>query len=91
MKSLIGKEWIDSSDGKTIDVINPATGELVDTVPSLTVEDVNRAVDCAREMQKSWENKSVVERCEIISRFAELVKRDEDKLAKLLLMRLVSL
>lgn len=84
MKSLIGKEWIDSSDGKTIDVINPATGELVDTVPSLTVEDVNRAVDCAREMQKSWENKSVVERCEIISRFAELVKRDEDKLAKLL-------
>ena len=84
MKSLIGKEWVDSSDGKTIDVINPATGELVDTVPSLTVEDVNRAVDCAREMQKSWENKSVVERCEIISRFAELVKRDEDKLAKLL-------
>ncbi len=84
MKSLIGKEWVDSSDGKTIDVINPATGELVDTVPSLTVEDVNRAVDCAREMQKSWENKSVVERCEIISHFAELVKRDEDKLAKLL-------
>ena len=84
MKSLIGKEWVDSSDGKTIDVINPATGELVDTVPSLTVEDVNRAVDCARETQKSWENKSVVERCEIISRFAELVKRDEDKLAKLL-------
>ena len=47
MKSLIGKEWRDAKDGKVIEVMNPATGELVDTVPSLSVEEVNEAVDYA--------------------------------------------
>ena len=36
MKSLIGNEWKDSSDGKVIEVYNPATNELIDIVPSLT-------------------------------------------------------
>ena len=44
MKSLVAGRWIDSSDGKVIEVINPATNELVDTVPSLTKEDTERAV-----------------------------------------------
>ena len=42
MKSLIGNKWCDSSDGKVIEVYNPATNELVDTVPSLTKEDVEK-------------------------------------------------
>ena len=41
MKSLIGKEWRDAKDGKVIEVMNPATNELVDTVPSLSAEEVN--------------------------------------------------
>ena len=47
MKSLIGNTWRDSSDGKVIEVKNPATGELVDTVPSLTKEDVIEAINYA--------------------------------------------
>ena len=81
MKSLIGGEWRDAKDGKTIEVINPATGELIDTVPSLSVEEVNEAVDIAYAAQKGWEAKSVVERCAILTKFAELVKRDADELA----------
>ena len=42
MKSLIGREWRDSSDGKVIEVYNPATNELIDTVPSLTKEESKR-------------------------------------------------
>ena len=45
MKSLIGKDWVDAASGETIQVTNPATNELVDTVPSLSVEEVNKAVD----------------------------------------------
>ena len=84
MKSLIAGKWVDSSDGKTIEVINPATSKLIDTVPSLTKQDVEKAVEAAYKAQKSWSEKPVVERCEIITKFAQLVLRDKDKLAKLL-------
>ena len=84
MKSLIGNKWCDSSDGKVIEVYNPATNELVDTVPSLTKEDVERAIDYADAHQLDWEAKSVIERCEVLSRFAELVEENKDELAMLL-------
>lgn len=84
MKSLIGGKWVDSSNGNVIEVFNPATNELIDTVPSLTKEDVDRAISSARASQKAWEEKSVVERCEILSKFTELVLRDADSLAKTL-------
>ncbi len=84
MKSLIGNKWCDSSDGKVIEVYNPATNELIDTVPSLTKEDVERAIDYADAHQKMWEAKSVIERCEVLSRFAELVEENKDELAMLL-------
>lgn len=84
MKSLIGNKWKDSSDGKIIEVYNPATNELIDTVPSLTKEDVEEAIDYADAHQKEWEGKSVVERCEVLSKFASLVEQNKDELAMLL-------
>ena len=84
MKSLIGNKWCDSSSGKVIEVYNPATNELIDTVPSLTKEEVEMAIDYADAHQKEWEAKSVIERCEILSKFASLVEENKDELAMLL-------
>ncbi len=84
MKSLIGNTWRDASDGNVIKVTNPATGELVDTVPSLTEEDVLEAINYAHEHKSEWANLSVVARCEILSKFAVLVEENKDELAKLL-------
>ena len=84
MKSLIGNTWRDAKDGAVIEVRNPATNELVDTVPSLSAEEVNEAVDYAYEAQKNWEKVPVHERCEIMMKFVSLVERDKDILAKIL-------
>ncbi len=84
MKSLIGNEWKSSSDGNVIEVINPATRELVDTVPSLTEEDVNKAVDFATIAQKGWEQTPLLVRCEALSKFVRLVEENLDDLAMLL-------
>ena len=81
MKSLICGKWTDASSGKKIDVLNPATGKLVDTVPSLSKEEVDKAIDYAYNAQKSWEDKSVVERCEVLIKFASLVDENKDDLA----------
>lgn len=84
MKSLIGKNWVDSEDGKVIEVTNPATNELIDTVPSLTKNQVDLAVKEAKLSQKKWEDVPLHKRCSILMKFANLVERDKDKLAKLL-------
>ena len=84
MKMLIGGKAADAADGQTIDVINPATGKLVDTVPAATAEDVARAVECARTAQKEWAKIPVYERVEIMYKFIELVERDKEDLARTL-------
>ena len=52
MKNLIGYEWKDASDGAVIEVVNPATQELIDTVPNVTDSDVDEAVKVAVQEQK---------------------------------------
>ena len=42
MKMFIGGEWVDASDGGVQEVINPATGTVVDTVPAAAEEGVQR-------------------------------------------------
>ena len=44
-KMFIGGEWVESSSGETMEVLNPATGEVIAEVPRGTAEDVERAVD----------------------------------------------
>ena len=83
-KNLIGNSWVDASDGKTIDVLNPATKTLIDTVPDTTKEDCDNAVKAAIEGQKQWSKKSITERADILMKFAALVEKNKDELAKLL-------
>ena len=44
MKMVIGGEHVDASDGKTIEIHNPVTKELIDTVPAASMDDVGRAL-----------------------------------------------
>lgn len=55
MKNLIGGEKLDASNGAVIEVINPATKEVIDTVPNSTVEDVDIAVKIAKILKKNGE------------------------------------
>jgi len=84
MKNLIGYEWKDARDGAKIEVINPATGELIDTVPNVTDEDVDEAVKVAQIEQKKWEKVSIYERAEKLYKFVELVEKNKERLARLL-------
>lgn len=84
MKMFIDGKAVDASDGATIDVINPATGTLVDTVPAATAEDVARAVACAKKAQVEWNKVPVWKRAEIMMAFLDLVERDKEKLARTL-------
>lgn len=84
MKNLSGYEWKEASNGAKIEVVNPATQELIETVPNVTEEDVNEAVEVAVQEQKKWEKVSIYERAEILYKFVDLVEENKERLAILL-------
>ncbi len=81
---MIGGTGTDSLDGTSIEVKNPATGELVDRVPSGTSEDVNRAVEAAEAAFDGWKQKTARERGMILFRAAETVRERHRDIAGLL-------
>ncbi|MCD7854612.1 MAG: aldehyde dehydrogenase family protein [Clostridiales bacterium] len=84
MKMFINGLPTDASDGKTIDVINPATGAVVDTVPSATEDDVKTAVEKALAAQKIWAEVPVYEKAEIMYKFLDIVEANKEDLAQTL-------
>lgn len=84
MKNLIGYEWKGALNGAEIEVVNPATQEVIDTVPNVTLEDVDEAVKVAQIEQKKWAQRPIHERAEILYRFSSLVEENKERLAKLL-------
>ena len=84
MKNLVAGEFKDASNGAVIEVYNPATNELLDTVPNATAEDVDTCVKKAVEAQKAWAKVPLHERGRIIEKFADLVEENAEDLATLL-------
>lgn len=81
---FIDGEWLTSSSGETIDVINPTTEELVAKVQNGTVEEAKRALKAAERAQRSWKLLPARKRAELLYRFAQEIKAQSDYLAKLL-------
>lgn len=84
MKMLINGKQVDASDGKTLDVINPATGTIIDTVPSASKEDILTAIAAAKSAQKIWAKVPVYEKAEILKKFISLVLKNKEDLARTL-------
>lgn len=84
MQMLIGGTYVDASDAATQNVINPATGQVIDTVPAATKEDVTRAIDLSVAGQVEWAKKTVRERTKILRKFAAMVMESRLELGKAL-------
>ena len=81
-KNFIDGEWVESSSTRAFENRNPANqDELVGMFPSSTEEDVNNAVDAAREAFKTWRLVPAPKRAEILFRAAELLVRRKEELA----------
>lgn len=84
MKMAINGFAADASDGKVLEVINPATGEVVDTVPSASKEDVDGAVAAAKAAQPIWAAVPVHEKVKIMMSFLDMVDMNQEDLARTL-------
>ncbi|KAL9464043.1 hypothetical protein AB3S75_001776 [Citrus x aurantiifolia] len=81
VSNFIGGKFVDLRGSATIDVINPATQEVVSQVPLTTYEEFKDAVDAAKRAFPAWKNTPVATRQRIMFKLQELIRRDIDKLA----------
>jgi 1-pyrroline dehydrogenase len=82
-KNFVGGEWVDSADGGTMEVLNPATGETIAEVPRSTEQDVGRAVEAAKKALPEWLETTPAERQELLLKLADLIDDNAEELAKL--------
>jgi betaine-aldehyde dehydrogenase len=81
---LIGGEWVGAASGKTFDVMNPATDEVVARVPEAGPADVDKAVKAARAaFEGGWRDATAQERGRILLRLAEKMRAELPRLAEL--------
>ncbi|MBE3553303.1 MAG: NAD-dependent succinate-semialdehyde dehydrogenase [Kyrpidia tusciae] len=74
-------QWTPAGSGKTFEVYNPATGDVVGEVADASKEDVLRAVDAAHRAFPDWAAKTAKERAEILRRAYDLMVANLDELA----------
>ncbi|QKG83875.1 aldehyde dehydrogenase [Kroppenstedtia pulmonis] len=82
---LVNREYGDSSDGTWFDTYNPATGETIAQVAAATKEDVDRAVDAARQALETgkWARWPASRRGQILSRVASIMRERFKELVQL--------
>ena len=81
---FIGGAWRPAADGQRIDVADPATGDIISRVASASVQDALSAIDAATEAFRPWAARPPRERAELLRKSFELMIRDREKLAELM-------
>ena len=76
--------WIDAPSGGTIGVDNPATGEIVGTVPKLGAAETRAAIEAADRALPGWRKKTAKERAAVLRRWYELMIANQEDLARLM-------
>src|SRR5277367_4607198 len=81
---LIDGDWTKSASGRSIPVVNPATGETIGTVAHAGTADLDRALAAAEKGFATWRKVSAFERSKIMRKAADLLRSRADAIAPLM-------
>ncbi len=81
LTNFVGGRWIASRSGESLDVHNPATGEIIAKAPLSTGEDLDAAVQAAKKAFPAWRDTPVVARARAMFRFRQLLEDHFEELA----------
>ena len=82
--AFVGGDWVAATSGKTIDVTNPARGDVIASVADLDRADVARAIDIARDAQKDWAAQPAKARANVLRKWFDLMMANQEDLATIL-------
>jgi len=82
VRNFIGGRWVEARAARYEEVPNPATGEVIGRVPVSTREDVDRAVEAAKEAYQTWSKTPVPRRARILFKYQQLLVDQWEELAR---------
>ena len=82
--AYIAGEWVAADSGETLDVTNPARGDIIAQVADCGVAETTRAIDAAYTAQKPWAARTGKDRAAVLRRWYELMVENADDLAAIL-------
>lgn len=82
LKNYINGEWVASKSTDVKDIVNPATGKLLARVPISTTEEVNAAVEAAKEAFWGWRTTTPLARVRCLFRLKELLEEHFEELSR---------
>lgn len=83
-KNYIDGKWVKSNSNKLFESRNPATDELIGKFQAGNGKDINKAVKAARKAYPEWRKLPAPKRGELLLKTAELLRKDKERLAKLM-------
>ncbi len=83
-QAYLDGKWCDADDGSTISVTNPATGDVLGTVPKMGAAETRRAIDAANAAWPAWRKKTAKERSAILRKWNDLMLANVDDLGLLM-------
>ena len=83
---FIDGAWGPAAGGRTIDVVNPATGDKIGTVPHAALSDLDRALEAADKGFKVWRKISAYDRSKVMRKAADILRERAENIARLLTM-----
>ncbi|WP_376739181.1 NAD-dependent succinate-semialdehyde dehydrogenase [Pseudomonas fluorescens] len=83
-RALIGGEWVSAVNGVEYDIVNPATGQRIASVPDMGGTEAAEAIKCAKAAGKEWSKKTAKQRANIIRRWYDLIVTNKEDLASLI-------
>ncbi|WP_072993598.1 NADP-dependent glyceraldehyde-3-phosphate dehydrogenase [Clostridium cavendishii] len=84
-RNLINGKWQETSSGKLIEIKSPVDDSLVGRIQSMSTEEVDFAIENAKEAQKSWKKVPVSERAKVLYRAADLLEEEVEEIAKIMM------
>jgi len=82
-KQFIGGEWVDSASGRTLDVINPASDQVIAKVPASDAQDVDRAVRAAERAFESYQHTTPQDRSLMLLKLADALEARAEEFGRL--------
>jgi succinate-semialdehyde dehydrogenase / glutarate-semialdehyde dehydrogenase len=83
-QAYICGRWCDADGGATLKVNNPATGEILGTVPMMTANETRRAIEAAKDAFSDWSRKPAKERSNLLRRWHDLIMSNVNDLGALM-------
>ncbi|WP_428772232.1 NAD-dependent succinate-semialdehyde dehydrogenase [Vibrio sp.] len=83
-QGYINGEWVDATNGATAEVVNPASGEVLTTVPDMGTQEAVEAVVAAHEAFKTWSKTTAKHRSGLLRKWFDLIVENAESLARLL-------